>query len=242
MIRTMLLIMLLVGSAPASSSQALDDEIVLPLEIYLVRDLEIEKDRTKMTTWVSKAEVETQVFPEINRIWKQANIRWQLIATDDVAADPDQVKGLVELIADHRRNSSRDDTKEWADELRKFDRKLRKGAPSYRLFLFPYIGHTLQGTAFPSNRFAVLGAWTNKPSRGKRPPQPVKLVEAMPLDVGSLGRTAAHELGHLLSLKHNDSGCANGCLMGDDKQGYLIPQSEIDAARAQARRYLSNRK
>ena len=50
---------------------------------------------------------------------------------------------------------------------------------------------------------------------------------------GSLGRTIAHELGHVLSLQHNQ--CTN-CLM--DGCGYTITSSQVSASRAEARNRL----
>ena len=73
---------------------------------------------------------------------------------------------------------------------------------AHNVYLLPYIGSTYQGYAALGGRQVVAGVWTDKPSRGKQPPEKCLLVEPGEFKQGSFSRTVAHELGHILGLKH----------------------------------------
>lgn len=70
--------------------------------------------------------------------------------------------------------------------------------------------------------------WTDKPSRGRKPPQQVKLLEPQPFAVGSLSRTIAHELGHIVGLRHPNKAQQTrfGRLMGGRKPGENLTRRE----------------
>jgi len=89
----------------------------------------------------------------------------------------------------------------------------------------------------------VLGTWTNKHNKGKIPER-VKIVEDWEkwtkIKRGSLSRTIAHELGHVLFLKHHQ--CEGNCLMGPAKgkgrQGYKLTKRQIEISRKIAKKRL----
>jgi hypothetical protein len=110
---------------------------------------------------------------------------------------------------------------------------------AHNVYLLPYIGATYQGYAQLGGTQVVVGAWTDKPSRGEKPPVKTLLVEPEPMKFGSLARTIAHELGHNLGLSHPDKSevSAVGRLMGGAKQGYGLTPEEIAKARQTARKH-----
>jgi hypothetical protein len=79
----------------------------------------------------------------------------------------------------------------------------------------------------------MLGQWTDKPSRGKRPPEKCLLVERGDFKQGSFSRTAAHELGHILGLKHPDAPPLHR-LMGGGNPGNELTDEEKALARKTA--------
>jgi hypothetical protein len=112
----------------------------------------------------------------------------------------------------------------------------------YHLYLFPYIGQALQGTARISGTFAVIGVFSDKrPNKIGFPKlrphvipeksRPVLSPRNFPED-GSLSATIAHELGHNLSLKHADEGMKDNLMKGHVK--LRLAPAQIRQARAQA--------
>jgi len=81
----------------------------------------------------------------------------------------------------------------------------------FHLYLFPYAGVTLQGTANVPGNYAMVGTWSDKSpnSEGFPKRRPVFMSGTTQggyslEEEGSLAQTIAHELGHNLSLPHPD--------------------------------------
>ena len=127
------------------------------------------------------------------------------------------------------------------------------GQNNFHIYLYPFIGNTSQGNAMRRNRdtgnflgfHTVIGTWTNKHNRGGIPER-FKIVEDWDkwtkIKRGSLSRTIAHELGHVLLLGHNQ--CEGNCLMGPirgkGKQGYKLTNKQIRRARNIAKKRITN--
>ena len=217
-----------------------DEELVLPLRLHLTQGATLTVRGLDLEVWVTPEEVKTTVLPEVNRIWKQANIRFiiERIAKEPITDSPNRAK-LLQQIADFKRAN--------ADQGHISPFELTKGLfnplevhPSViNVYFFPYVGETLQGVAALGGNRILLGVWTNKFSRGQDLPKKTLLTEPEPMQVGSLGRTLSHELGHSLTLTHpSKTDLPQGRLMGGAKQGYLLTPEEIAKARASAKKHL----
>nr|WP_309694689.1 hypothetical protein [Armatimonas sp.] len=205
----------------------------IPVHFHLVADLLMVKREVAMTPWLTPEQLAKTVLPEVNRIWSVAQIEWKLsgvspattrsegraevtayvlnaVRDSEGHSDPERVKKLLSLFA-----------------LEKNDPKV-----AVNVYVVPYLGGTSQGHALPGRKLVLLGQWTDKPSRGKRPPEKCLLIENGPFRQGSFSRTVAHELGHVLGLKHPEPGAPPfHRLMGGNDPGNDLTDDEKNTAR-----------
>lgn len=213
---------------------------VLNLRVHIMRDITFTVRGVNMTnSHISPSVVRDQLHPELNRIWAPAGIVWNLesIIEENVVKPADFVaqKRIVETAARDENGHSDDDR---LPPLYNFmDPKYRStraqlGRNLFHIYIYPFIGNTSQGNAMRSFGFhSVVGSWSNKHNGGGTPIRRNSTESPNRCVNGSLGRTIAHELGHVLSLQHNQ--CTN-CLM--DGCGYSITNNQVTAARAEAKR------
>lgn len=215
--------------------------IVLNLRIHIMRDIVIpHPSGISLDSWLTPEDVSETVIPEINAIWDQAKIEWDIesVIEEDVVkdayyeqsinfiancvrdeaghADPERLPLLYSMMQPQYRSK--------ADEL---DRNL------FHLYIFPFVGNTSQGNAMKDfNWHCVVGSWSNKHNGGGTPEKTFLVEYHNEFVRGSLARTASHELGHVLNLQHNQ--CTYNCLMGGDSDGYLLTKAQVTEARYQA--------
>ncbi|MDA0766076.1 MAG: hypothetical protein O3A87_04515 [Verrucomicrobia bacterium] len=257
---------------PLASLHAEDPNktILLPLGVHLVTGVEMvreavlrngdtEKTVMNMPVTIEKAKL---IMQQVNAIWAPAGIEW--------VTDPEQGGGGIVSEKAGGGKLSAERLKTLAEQVvgRQRDSKIRymdrvfpaladpannetignngtfnDARPElYHLYLFPYIGQTLQGTAKISGTFAIVGVFSDKsPNKNGFPKarphlipaksQPVLSLPNFPRD-GSLSATIAHELGHNLSLLHVDEGMKDNLMKGHVK--LRLGPIQIKKAREQA--------
>lgn len=233
------------GLAAAGSLPADDGALLtLPVRFHVTQGATMIVKDQMMDVWVKPADLRGPVINEINRIWKPAGIRFTVERAEfEPLLRPANFDDFVRII----QNSKRGDEEKVGSLRTKTIEKLLDPAHRHpgalNVYLLPYIGSTYQGYASLGGNQAVIGAWTDKHSRGKKPPVKTLLVEPEPMKHGSLARTIAHELGHNLTLVHPDKSIRSdiGRLMGGSKQGYALTPEEIAKARKSARKHLAER-
>jgi len=119
--------------------------------------------------------------------------------------------------------------------LRGYLRAVGARQNDYHIVVVPLAGQDVVGQAFLRENIGTAAVWwLVVPRRGGTIwPNKMRLAEPQRFRQGSVARTAAHELGHLLGLDH--MGCDKYCLMGMS-QGHGLSDEEIATARSAARR------
>lgn len=220
--------------------------IQLPIRFHIITNLELVQKDVKMSTWVTTKEVKHIILPEINRIWRPAGIVWALESVVERPAKKiaNHDEGIQAIVNAKRGVGDTADTKRLPFIYAFCDRESGHKTVN-NVYLFPYMGQTMQGVASFGGNQAFVGVWTDKPSRGAKPPQKSLLRERLPFKIGSIARTCSHELGHNLMLSHPAKDAApqknksrskskSGRLMGGSRHGYELSLEEMLKSREAA--------
>ncbi len=220
------------GSLSVADEEADARDLRVPVRFHVVTDMAMTKKGVAMDSWITPGMIEKTVMPEVNRIWSVAGIEWTLRGVDAVTTRDNHRAEVIEYVLQSTRDSEGHGDPERIKKLQSILRLDREDAGVVNLYLVPYLGGTSQGNASPRQKRVILGQWTDKPSRGKQAPEKCLLVEAGAFRRGSFSRTVAHELGHVLGLKHPEPNAPPfHRLMGGREPGNELTGAE----RAQAR-------
>lgn len=222
---------------------AADDALLtLPIRFHVTQGATMTVKGQKMEVWVEPSALTGPVLQEVNRIWKPANIQFTVErAQVEPLLQPANFAELLSSVETAKRGDEEKPGSRRTANIAKLLDPAQRHPTALNVYLLPYIGATYQGYANLGGKQVVIGVWTDKPSRGEKPPVKTLLVEPEPMKLGSLARTIAHELGHNLTLVHPDKSVASdiGRLMGGRKQGYGLTPEEIAKARQSARKHLA---
>ena len=192
----------------------------VPVRVHLMTGLEFTERGKNINTWMTPENFTTAVLPEINRIWKPAQIHWKVesVVLEAVGKGPGLPPTLQRI--------AKRETIEIAT-LRQLFPETGRHPEFINLYLVPSIG-SANGVAGRAVKTAVVGIWRNK---GPDDLQPAPLVMSRP-PLASVAKTCAHELGHILGLVHPDERSIER-LMHPGPGTALTPE-EITTARERA--------
>lgn len=217
-------------------------KIELNLRVHIMTDIEMTHSTgLVMDSWVKPADVEEAIIPELNSIWNKANINWTIESIIEEAvvkgeAYQESLNFIVNTERDENGNSNPDRLPHLYSLMRPENRSTTDeiGKNLFHIYLFPFIGNTSQGNAMSNFDYhSVVGTWTNKHNGGETPKKTLVTENQNSFNRGSLSRTIAHEIGHVLNLSHNE--CDNNCLMGGrNSDGYTLTEGQIIMSRIEA--------
>jgi len=203
----------------------------IAVRFHLVIDMAMEKQGIAMTPWLTPEMITKTVMPEVNRIWAPAKIQWTLSGIEPATTLAEGRPEVIAYVLQTGRDSEGHGDPERIKKLQSILKLTQEDAQAVNLYVIPYLGGTSQGNTSPRQKRILLGEWTDKPSHGQRPPAKCLLVEPGEFKQGSFSRTVAHELGHILGLKHplpNTPPLQR--LMGGSKPGNTLTDEERTAA------------
>jgi hypothetical protein len=202
----------------------------------------VHRSDTSMASWVKSDVVTNEIIPELNSIWQVAGIVWHVenIIEEPIVTYWGYEEDIKYIVDSERDGMGRSDPARLPLLYNLMQPNYRStndvvDGNLFHIYLFPFIGNTSQGNAMGNFGWhSVVGTWSNKHNYGGTPEVTLLAEDKTNFVRGSLSRTIAHELGHVLSLKHD---CEN-CLMRG--KGYQMFQYQIDGSRNAAIERLSN--
>lgn len=228
------------GQSTAAGSEAV---LRIGVSFHLVTDMPMEKKGVALSNWITPEMISNTVMPEVNRIWAPAKIQWVLQGVNAATTRNEKRAETIAYLLQATRDSEGHGDPERIRKLESILRTEKEERGAVNLFVVPYLGGTSQGNTSPHARRIVLGQWTDKASRGQKPPERALLVEPLPFQRGSFSRTVAHELGHVVGLDHPARNDSEGHrLMGGGKPGYELTEAEKMRARKVAAKLAGGRK
>jgi hypothetical protein len=212
--------------------------ITVPVRVHIVRDLVMPKEGLAMQSWVTDQQVRDVILPEVNRIWRAADIAFRLDTVGDAATRrPPDHRERIHAVVTAQRDADGESDPERIRHLGELIAFTPGAAGTVDVYLVPYLGEASQGNAKRSLRRVFVAQWTDKASKGRGLPERFQLTERGAFVRGSLSRTVAHELGHVLGLRHPDKRDAvAGLLMGGRMPGEALTAEEVAKARRKAAR------
>ncbi|KQC29977.1 hypothetical protein [Flagellimonas eckloniae] len=216
--------------------------IELNLRVHLMQDITmVHPTGWIMESWVTPEDVTKTIMPELNSIWEKAGVHWNVesIIEENVVKGETYQESLVFIVNAVRNSNGNSDPERlphlyslMQPEHRSTEEQLEKNL--FHIYLFPFIGNTSQGNAMSGFGYhSVVGTYTNKHNGGGVPEKTLLTESQSYFNRGSLSRTIAHEIGHVLNLNHNE--CNDRCLMGGiNSDGYLLTEGQIITSRIEA--------
>lgn len=218
----------------------------IPIKFHIISNFEVPVKGVVAHSWITPEEIEQTIMPEVNRIWRTASIQWEVASIIyhpvNPSVKPKKIKKVADFLAAAKRDAQGKSNPKRIKKLVSLLDLTKESSTAVNVYFTPYLGQASQGNARRKQRRVFVTQWSDKMFRGKQPPIRFPLLEGSPMRQGSVSRTLAHELGHILALKHPNKSTQKKFdrLMGGKKAGYELTFKERAAARVEAQALLRN--
>ena len=215
--------------------------IILPINSYIIKNMNLTVKGKKINSWITKNNAKEIMNNVNNLFFNKYNIHWDLKEIIEFnVPNTANLKFIEEL--------SRDTTLYPNDKREKvYCSLIKKNMYSKKynnIYFSTFNGNTRQGKAnINKNKhikdsdlkthihFTLIGTHTNKHNNGNKP----KRREIYKIDEPSLSFTVAHELAHVLGLKHLNSKIKN--IMNAVTSSFEVNQEQISIMKKKAKEF-----
>ncbi len=140
--------------------------ITVPIRVHIVRDLVMPKDGLSMSSWVTEEQVRDVILPEVNRIWRAADIAFRLEAVGTASTRrPPDFRERVDAVVTARRDIDGESDPERIRHLGELIGFASAEDGTVDVYLVPYLGEASQGNTKRSLRRVFVAQWTDASRR-----------------------------------------------------------------------------
>lgn len=213
------------------SSRTFKELYELPLKVYVVQDMEIDHPQhpdEPIDSWMSLADAKTAVEAANAKFFHKHGIHWratyEYVQLPDYSGRPQDMQTLATVERPTTPETIASDKLQRANIYRRImDNSAIPDSNATNLYFVTFTGNTRQGTA--NAPYVIMGQWTNKQStstnKGNLRKRTVDDIEGYP----SMAFTVAHELGHILGLRHLNTNESN--IMNATTSSFIATPEQI---------------
>jgi hypothetical protein len=178
--------------------------VLINLNAYIPKNIELHYKGTRMRSWLTDTNVR-DIVSCVNRVYKNTDVQYQLGSINRIDPVRSNLESKLKLIVTVNRQDSYQKQRELKQaRVSIFPLKYREAndvGGTINVFFLPFTGNTRQGDTsrkIGSINDVYIGEWSNKFAADGVPHKRRLVATGKP----NLCKTVAHEIGHVLGLRH----------------------------------------
>ena len=236
-----IIILLYIQRLVINKEKFYNNMIILPINSYIIKNMNLSVKGKQINSWITKNNAKEIMNNVNNLFFNKYNIHWDLKEIIEFnVPNTANLKFIEELTRDTTLYPNDKREKAYCSLIKKnmYSKKYNN------IYFSTFNGNTRQGKAnINKNKhikdsdlkthihFTLIGTHTNKHNNGNKP----KRREIYKIDEPSLSFTVAHELAHVLGLKHLNSKIKN--IMNADTSSFEVNQEQISIMKKKAKEF-----
>ena len=236
-----IIILLYIQRLVINKEKFYNNMIILPINSYIIKNMNLTVKGKQINSWITKNNAKEIMNNVNNLFFNKYNIHWDLKEIIEFnVPNTANLKFIEELTRDTTLYPNDKREKAYCSLIKKnmYSKKYNN------IYFSTFNGNTRQGKAnINKNKhikdsdlkthihFTLIGTHTNKHNNGNKP----KRREIYKINEPSLSFTVAHELAHVLGLKHLNSKIKN--IMNADTSSFEVNQEQISIMKKKAKEF-----